>query len=278
MTAQQHLEAGDLAGAIARVSEDLRKAPTDHGKRTFLFELLCCSGDLDRAGRHLDVIAGENPERAAAVLPYRTLLEGEKQRRRVFAESAIPGLPKEIPDSVPLHLEAIRQVREKQYSEARALLEQAAAARPPSAGTIDGEPFEDLSDADDLTGPFLEAIINGGYAWLPWESIVSVEIARPKNLRDLVWVPAVVELDIGPLGDVFLPALYANSYLHSDPLVKLGRVTDWRQDIPDIAVASGQKLLAAGERDWPLLEIRSIQFAARETGGEEDDGVSGTAG
>lgn len=274
MTAQQHLDAGDLAAAIAQVSEDLRKSPTDHSKRTFLFELLCCAGDLDRAGRHLDVIAGESAERAAAVMPYRILLEAEKQRRKVFAESLIPGLPQKIPDCVPLHLEAIRQVREKHYAEARALLEQAAATRTPQAGTIDGEPFEDLSDADDLMGPFLEAIVNGNYAWLPWDSVELVVISRPRHLRELVWVPARVDLNIGPLGDVFLPALYVDSYLHADPRVKLGRLTDWRQDVPEIALAAGQKLLTAGERDWPLLEVRSIAFAARE----ETDGVSGTAG
>lgn len=274
MTAQQHLDAGDLSSAIAQVSEELRKSPGDHGKRTFLFELLCCAGELDRAGRHLDAIAGESAEREAAVLPYRSLLEAEKQRRRVFAESLIPGLPKRIPDSVPLHLEAIRQVREKNYAEARALLEQAAAGRQPLAGTIDGEPFEDLSDADDLTGPFLEAIVNGNYAWLPWEAVESVTIDPPKHLRDIVWLPAHVELNFGPLGEVYLPALYVDSYLNPDQRVKLGRMTDWRKDVPDIAVASGQKLLTTGDRDWPLLEVRSIEFAARE----ESDGVSGTAG
>ena len=274
MTAQQHLDAGDLPAAIAQVSEELRKSPADHRKRTFLFELLCCAGDLDRAGRHLDVIADESKERAEAVLPYRSLLEAEKQRRRVFAESLIPGLPKKVPDAVPLHLEAIRQVREGNYAEARALLEQAAESRPALAGTINGEPFDDLSDADNLTGPVLEAFVNGNYAWIPWEAIESVEISRPQHLRDLVWAPARVELDIGSLGDIFLPALYVHSYLHADPRVKLGRMTDWRQDIAEVAVASGQKVLVAGEREYPLLEVRSIAFAARK----ESDGVSGTAG
>lgn len=274
MTAQEHLDQGNLSAAIAQVSDELRKSPADHGRRTFLFELLCFSGDLDRASRQLDVIAGESAERMAAVLPYRTLLEAEKQRRKVFSDSMIPGLPKKIPDSVPLHLEAIRQVREKQPADARALLEQAANTRQPRAGTVDGEAFEDLSDADDLIGPFLEAIVNGNYAWLPWESVESVTIAKPQHLRDLVWIPAQVELDIGPLGEVFLPVLYVDSHRHPDPLVKLGRVTAWREDLPEVAVGAGQKLLTAGDRDWPLLEIRKIEFAARE----ETDGVSGTAG
>src|ERR1017187_9452083 len=67
MTVKEFLDAGDLSAAIRQSSEDVKAAPLDHAKRTFLFELLCCAGDLDRAAKQLDVMGGENSDREIAV-------------------------------------------------------------------------------------------------------------------------------------------------------------------------------------------------------------------
>jgi len=269
MNGKQLLDSGDLAAAIAQVGAELRAAPEDAAKRTFLFELLCCAGDLDRALKQLDALAAESSERDLAIQPYRNVLEGEKKRRRAFSGGLVPGLPKKIPDYTRLHLEAINRITEGHYAEARALLEEGEAARRPVAGTINGEPFDDLKDADDLIGPFLEVITVSNYSWIPWESVRSVSMEAPRHLRDLVWLPARVELDIGPLGEVFLPVLYVNSYQHHDNRVKLGRMTDWQAATGDLSLASGQRLLMAGERDWPLLEVRELAF--EPPGGNDGD-------
>src|ERR1017187_10079465 len=260
MTVKELLDAGNLSAAIAQISTDLREAPADRVKRTFLFELLCCAGDLDRAEKQLDVLAAEGCDRDIAVQPYHNVLAGERKRRLLFSEGRVPGLPKRVPDYTRLHLEAINHIPEGHYSEARALLEESETARPPVSGTINGERFDDLNDADDLLGPFLEVITANNYSWIPWEVVRSVSMEAPRHLRDLVWIPARVELEIGPLGEAFLPVLYADSYLHQDDRVKLGRMTEWRADAGGLALVSGQKLLMAGERDWPLLEVRQLEF------------------
>ncbi|MBV9504958.1 MAG: hypothetical protein JO323_08135 [Acidobacteriia bacterium] len=260
MTVNQLLDSGDLNSAIAQVAQEVRTNPVDSANRTALFELLCCAGDLDRAAKHLEVIAAENTDRAIAVQPYRNLLEGERKRRKLFTEGLIPGLPKSVPPYTRLHLEAINRVREGRYDEALNVLEEAAAATPATSGSINDTHFDNLSDADDLIGPFLELIVSGTYSWVPWEAVRSVTTAPPRNLRDLIWLPANVELVLGPLGDVFLPALYTNSYLHADTGVKLGRMTEWRSDVPGLALAVGQKLLMADEQEWPLLNIRQLEI------------------
>ncbi len=272
MTAKELLDAGDLSAAIAQVSAELREAPANTAKRTFLFELLCCAGELDRAAKQLDVIGTEGTDRELAVQPYRNALDGERKRRRAFSESLVPGLPKNVPGYTRLHLEAVNRIRERNFDEARALLEEAEAARPAVGGTINGEPFEDLKDADDLLGPFLEVITANNYSWIPWEAVRSVTIEQPKHLRDLVWLPAHVELDIGSLGEVFLPVMYESSYRHPDDRVKLGRMTDWQAGIEGLSLATGQKLLVAGDRDWPLLEVRQLEI----TSSEETNGQSST--
>jgi type VI secretion system protein ImpE len=265
MTVKELLDEGNLSAAVAQIGTDLRSAPTDAAKRTFLFELLCCAGDLDRAEKQLDVLASEGTDRDIAVQPYRNVLEGERKRRLLFSEGRVPGLPKRVPDYTRLHLEAVNCLREGHYEEARARLEESENARTPIPGTINGERFDDLNDADDVLGPFLEIITANNYSWIPWEAIRSVSIVAPQHLRDLVWIPARVELEIGPLGEVFLPVLYAGSYLHRDDRVKLGRMTDWRTDAAGLALASGQKLLATGENDWPLLHVRRLEVDASST-------------
>lgn len=266
MTVKELLDAGDLAAAVRQSGADVKEAPLDHTKRTFLFELLCCAGDLDRAAKQLDVVGGQNSDREIAVQPYRNVLEGERKRRLLFSEGRVPGLPKRVPEYTGFHLEAINRVREGDYAAARVLLEESEAARPPVAGTINGERFDDLKDGDDLLGPFLEVITLNNYSWIPWESVRSVSIAAPRHLRDLVWIPARVEFEFGSLGEAFLPVLYAGSYPHADDRVKLGRLTDWRSDAGGLAIANGQKVLMAGEQDWPLLEVRQLEF--EPSGGE----------
>jgi len=135
MMVKELLDAGDLSAAIDQIGANLRAEPTDRVKRTFLFELLCCAGDLDRAEKQLDVVAAESSDRDIAVQPYRNVLEGERKRRRLFSEGRVPGLPKRVPDYARLHLEAINRIREGHYAEARALLEESETARPPVSGT-----------------------------------------------------------------------------------------------------------------------------------------------
>ena len=65
-------EAGKLDEAIVALSETLRNDPANLRARTFLFELLCLAGDLDRADKHLDFLAKAGPEAHMAVLRAHT--------------------------------------------------------------------------------------------------------------------------------------------------------------------------------------------------------------
>jgi len=261
MDAHEFLQAGQLSAAIAEVTEEVKAKPANFHGRTFLFELLCFSGDLDRAARQLDVIAQENADSEIAVQRYRNVLQGERARRRLFSEGLHPQLLPETPPYAQLHFDALNRIREGQQSEARSLLEKAEASRPALPGRLNGNrPFEDFKDCDDLVGPFLEAIIQAEYNWIPWEAVRSISIEPPKHVRDLIWIPARVELRRGVVGEAFLPVLYANSYLHHDERVKLGRATEWRSDIDEVALGLGQRLLAVGDDDFPMLEVREIGF------------------
>ena len=228
MDANALFREGRLAEAISALNEMLRSDPTDLRSRTFLFELLCFSGDLDRAHKQLDAISASDPERHLAAFGYREALRSEEQRREMFKTG-------ELPD----------------------------AGSSPSAltGTLNGEPFQDLTDADPRIGARLEVIVGGRYTWMPFEHLVSVTIDPPTNLRDLFW--ALAEVKTSPAlgnyeGPVMLPVLTPLAGEHPDEAIRLGRVTEW-QEIDDSDEAPvGQKLLLADDEVFPFLEVREI--------------------
>ena len=61
MNAKELLGAGKVRDAESALNAYLRNNPADAGQRTFLFELLCFSGQYDRAEKHLGVLAKEGP-------------------------------------------------------------------------------------------------------------------------------------------------------------------------------------------------------------------------
>jgi type VI secretion system protein ImpE len=270
MTAQELLDACELSKCLEAIGAEVRSQPGDMERRTFLFEVLAFSGDLDRAAKQLEVIAQQGADSALAVQKYQDALKGEAARREVFSGNRLPGLPKLIPDYTGLHLKALHSIQEGKGSEALALLEEATESYPSLRGEINGRPFEGISDCDDLLGPYLEVLVAANYSWIPWESIESVEVAAPKYLRDLVWIPASVSLKFGPLGQVLLPCLYPGSYQSPNDQIKLGKVTDWRTDVEGLALGLGQKLLAVDDQEVAITEIRAITF--------EDEAQSKEAG
>jgi type VI secretion system protein ImpE len=154
-------------------------------------------------------------------------------------------------------------VHEGDTLEARALLDRVEEERPSVSGAFNGQRFEDFRDWNDFTGPALELIARNKYAWLPFSQIRRIEIDAPAHLRDLFWTPARIEAEDGTVGEVFIPALYVNSHEHPNDLVKLGRMTDWKQIGEDLFVGFGLRTFLVDEGDEALLEARRIEFDPR---------------
>jgi type VI secretion system protein ImpE len=224
-------QAGELSGAIASLSTELRSHPTDAGRRTFLFELLCFAGEYDRAERQLDVIAGAGREAEMGALLYRSALVAERKRSQMFEKGEFPTGP-----------------------EPRAV-----------SGTLNGKPFSSLTDADPRIGARLELFVAGQYTWLPLAHVAHLSVNPPQRLRDLLWMPAHVvpspDLVGLQLGEVLIPALTPLAWRHDDNDIRLGRVTDWEQLPSGVEVPAGQKLLLVDGEEIPILEIRTLEIA-----------------
>lgn len=228
--AKELFEAGKVREAQKEITQYLRDHPLDTAQRTFLFELLCFSGDYDRAEKQLSVLAEGKPDRELGAVLYYAALHAEKTRHELFEKQAFPK------DS----------------------------ATASASGILNGKPFKSLRDADPDIGARLEVFAAGAYLWIPFEHIEALEIEPPSRLRDTLWTPAMVRT--GPafkgteLGEVLIPAIYPFSWKHPNEAVWLGRITDWAADDAGVEYPSGQKTLLIDDEEIPFLEVRSLEL------------------
>jgi type VI secretion system protein ImpE len=258
------LDSGNLGGAIEAALALVKSNPTDASARTFLFELSSFSGDWERAERQLDVIGHQDVAAMIGSKIYRQCIDAERKRAKYFAESLKPEFLSTPPDYVYGLLTANNRLREGNAAEAREILDKVEEQRPAFACTVNGEEKQDFRDYNDLTSAILEAIIKDSYVWIPFEQIQKIKFTEPKSLRDLFWIQAEVETDNGTNGDVFIPALYADSWKSDNDQVRLGRMTDWRDAGQEIYIGEGMKAFWMDGEDRPILEMRTIEFKKEE--------------
>ncbi|MBI4586184.1 MAG: SciE type virulence protein [Planctomycetes bacterium] len=263
MLAKDHYKAGQLKEAIAAATDEVKAKPGDLSPRALLCQLLFFSGDLERADNQLSAIEQLDTKQAVGVALLRQLLRAEQARRQFYHEGRLPEFLSQPSQELRARLEASIRLREKKPREAAELLEQAEGQRPPVAGVLNGEAFNDLRDLDDLTSSFFEVFTsNGKYYWIPFESVELLEFHAPAQPCDLLWRQAHMIVRSGPDGEVYLPALYFGSHSSADDRIRLGRATEWQGGDGAPVRGLGQRAFLAGERDLSILELKKIEFLA----------------
>jgi len=235
MTAKELLGAGKVRDAESALNAHLRDNPADAAQRTFLFELLCFSGQYSRAEKHLGVLAKASHEAEMGAVLYYSALHAEKMRHEMFQKQDYPKEP----------------------------------AAPSGPGTLNGKPFTSIRDADPEIGARLEMYAAGAYLWIPFRHIASVQMEAPKCLRDTLWASALVltgpEFKGTDIGQAILPAIYPFSWKSDDQSLWLGHSTEWVRDDQGNEFPIGQKTFIVDGEEVPLLEIRSLEFASDAT-------------
>jgi type VI secretion system protein ImpE len=234
-SAQALYAAGQLGAAIDVLGVELRSNPGDAQRRAFLFELTSFAGDWGRAEKQLDVLASAGNMAEAGAMLYRAAITAERVREHMFDTGDFPSAP----------------------------------APHPVAGTLNGEPFAEIADADPRVGARLEVMAGGRYLWLPFAHIATLVMPAPTRLRDLRWAPAQIRLGSQvrdqELGEVLLPALSPAAWRHDDDDIRLGRAVDW-EELPSGDFAPiGQKVLVVDGRHVPLLEVRELTISAADS-------------
>jgi type VI secretion system protein ImpE len=260
MDAKQLFEAGKVTETITALNDQLKSNPLNPSLRTFLFEMLCFNGDLERAEKQLDVIGQQDALREPIVQIYRNLLHCEMERDKVFSGEDKPNFLVDPPTYLEPHVEAIGN---NDPESVRKLFMQAQEEYTALAGSADGEPFSDFADCNDLQAVFLEFYMGKDYCWIPFEQISAMEFTKPEHPRDLLWTAC--ELVLWGEAETVLrghvPALYHGSSISEDEQVQLGRATDWQGGEGEPVVGVGHRIFLLGEDIRPMAKIRRVEFS-----------------
>lgn len=261
-TAAELLAAADPDAALAALQQQVRAAPQDPALRVFLFQLLSVTGQWQRAATQLQVCGELDAGTLAMVATYRDALPGEALREAVFAGHKTPVVFGRPQAWVALLVEALQADARGDADAARALRERAFEAAPATPGEADGQPFDWIADADSRLGPVLEAVIQGRYAWVPFDALVEVDLEPPVDLRDLVWAPARLGFVNGGEAMALVPVRYAGTAATGDGALRLSRRTDWAAlDEPAGHWRGlGQRVFTTSAGDLDLLSVRQLRL------------------
>jgi type VI secretion system protein ImpE len=105
-------------------------------------------------------------------------------------------------------------------------------------------------------------VVNGKYYWVPFSNLSSIQIEKPTDLRDLVWISATLSLVNGGETVALLPVRYPGSETSTDSGIRMARKTEWAGPDPDSLLGVGQRMLATDGDEYPLLDTRSIKLTS----------------
>ncbi|MCF7699893.1 type VI secretion system accessory protein TagJ [Loktanella sp. M215] len=252
------LKANDLPGALAALQDQVRKNAADPKLRIFLFQLLCVMSDWKRAVAQLKLCA----ELDAAAIPmaqtYREAIICEVYREKVFAGEKDPLIFGEPLEWVALMIAANRALARGDAAAAADLRDRAFGAVPDATGTLNGEKFDWVADADMRLGPLLEIILNGRYFWMPFSAIGTLTVDPPADLRDAVWTAASLKLANGGGTVALIPTRYVGTTGASDGTAMLSRTTTWADAGGGAQIGTGQRLLATDAGETAIMDLRSL--------------------
>jgi len=256
--AETSFRAGDLAGALEQLQNEVRTRPADSKLRIFLAQLLMVLGQWDRALTQLNIIADMEASALPMVHSYRTAIQCELLRQGVFAGDRSPVLFGDPEPWIALLMQAPSLDAKGQTKEARELRARAFEEAPAVGGSLNGAPFEWVADADSRLGPTLEILLNGAYYWVPMHRIRRISIEPPQDARDLVWVPAEFTWANGGEAMGLIPTRYPGSEKIDDNAIRMARRTDWRELADQSYAGLGQRVLTTDSGDCGILEVREL--------------------
>jgi type VI secretion system protein ImpE len=107
----------------------------------------------------------------------------------------------------------------------------------------------------------LEAIVNGRYYFVPFHRVRSLTIEAPEDLRDFVWMPAILTLTTGADTVALIPTRYPGSEASEDSSLRLAKRTEWTESMGGY-VGLGQRTWVTDAGELALLDARQLELAS----------------
>ncbi|MBW7985082.1 type VI secretion system accessory protein TagJ [Enterobacillus tribolii] len=260
-TLAQLLKTSHLGDVLLAMLEKVKKFPQDTGARETLFKMYCADGQWSKALTQLQTLGVIDNERSKQIELFKNLVFSEMLRVQVLSGERKAGMLHEgdAPEWMSKLHKANLASHKGNTDESEALREEAFDLAPMSGGTgeTSGQ-FEWIADSDGRLGPICEFISAGGYRWVPYADIQSMEISQPKDLLDLIWAPAHIKVN-DQVYYGFIPSRYPVSEA-AEQEIKLGYKTEWNQLSPLLSVGSGRKVLITDQNEYSLFETGNITF------------------
>ncbi len=259
LTAKEYYLEGNLKKAVEQITEEVKGAPSNAAKRAFLVELLCFSGDWERADKQLNALLSLDEKSALTVGTWRQLIRAAQARDDVFNNSAIPDVIELPSDRIQIALKLLLTQKENNANQCVELLNSLESQESKNGFSINYELVTDWRDLDDVTSGILELLgTNGKYFWVDFEQIESIEFDKPVRPLDLLWRKASIVLKTGTTGEVFVPAIYPTKN-SDDDLLKLGRKTNWIE-INQIVRGEGLRTWLVGEEAVSIMDVEGVEL------------------
>lgn len=264
-TTNELLSEGKLDEAVESARRDVGLNQSDPAYRFRLFQLLILVEDFAAAEQELMQI------QALGTIDMNTtfqLLIAARERHTLLTtgvgRGGVVGWKSEQPSYFESFLRAIVAINDSKPEDAATYLQKGWAEVPERTGSIDGEKFSMIRDADDFVGPFVECLGDGEYSWITFENLHRIVFQEPNVYLDGIWIPTYLETDNGPASFV-IPALYSGTGGKTDEL-RLGKRTEWHEAGNDLMRVYGQRefmyvLVGASEPSYKGIRyVREIVF------------------
>ncbi|KFK97901.1 MULTISPECIES: type VI secretion system accessory protein TagJ [unclassified Serratia (in: enterobacteria)] len=262
------LQENTISAAISQVETDIKAHPTDADLRAALAQLLCLTGNWQRAKMQLKSWQALKPVAQPTTYLLMQSVEAELQRQAVFAGQATPLWVNSAESWMMQMLGALHHDLRGEDEQAEAVRDRALEEAMTSSGQLtfangeeqNTEAFSWLTDGDGRLGPVCELALNGNYYWLPFSAIAEIQFQAPQSAIDLVWSHALIRLVDGREHICQLPVRYPLLADSADALL-LGKRTEWHPlGNSQHYAGSGLKTWFTDKTEFPLLNMRQLSF------------------
>jgi type VI secretion system protein ImpE len=253
------LREGKLPDAVTALQNLVRSKPADAGLRIGLFQVYSLLGKWGQARDQIEVAGQLDSQNMMASGLYAQAITAEEVREQAFTGKGMPTIFGEPPAWAAMMLQAVKFDVAGNKAAAADLRTKAMEEAPARSGTVNGQPFAWIADADCRFGPLFEVIIEGTYYWVPMERVAAVEIKAASDVDHAIWARVSFTWTNGGSSMGLMPVRYPGTTASGDTELQLARATAW-SDSPAGSLGLGQRMLASDQQDWNLLDIREITF------------------